>query len=185
MTQLELIARDLPVSGRTLRRGVAEGLLHGSRPGPRRLVLAPAEEAYIRRQWPLLARLRGALRTERNLGLAVLIGSAARGDDRPDSDIDLVVELRGARELALSGLEHRLATALGRKVEVIPLAAARRDPLLMGDMIREGRVITDRDGLWPHLVARPRKALAAAARADAGLEERKRRVLDRIARQAA
>lgn len=185
MKQLELIACDLPVSERTLRRGVAQGLLHGSRPSPRRLVLRPAEEAYVRRHWPLLGRLRRALRTERGVSLAVLIGSTARGDDRPDSDIDLVVALRGERELALSGLEHRLGAALGRKLEAIPLEAARRDPLLMADLLREGRVLVDREGLWQRLAARKREALAAAERAEAELERRKRKLLSRLARQAA
>lgn len=183
MKALDLIARDLPVSERTLRRGVAQGLLHGYRPSPRRLVLPPAEEAYVRRHWPLLGRLRGLLRTERGVSLAVLVGSAARGDERPDSDLDLVVALRGDRDLAVSRLERRLGAAVRRKVEVIPLEAARRDPLLMADILREGRVLIDRQGLWEQLTANSRQAFAAAERAEADLLRRKRELLSRFGQE--
>jgi len=48
-----------------------------------------------------------------------LFGSAARGEDRPDSDIDLLVELRPGRSLLdLIGLENDLTDLFGRKVDV-------------------------------------------------------------------
>ena len=49
-----------------------------------------------------------------------LFGSAIRGDERPDSDIDLLVDLaenRGFRDYL--GLVDELESLLGRRVEVI------------------------------------------------------------------
>ena len=50
-----------------------------------------------------------------------LFGSTARGDDRPDSDIDLLVHLD--RQLGLIGLariQHELEDILGVPVDVVP-----------------------------------------------------------------
>jgi predicted nucleotidyltransferase len=48
-----------------------------------------------------------------------LFGSVARGEDRPESDIDLLVELRPGRSLLdLIGLENDLTALFGRKVDV-------------------------------------------------------------------
>lgn len=67
-----------------------------------------------------------------------LFGSTARGEDRPDSDIDLMVEMEPGRSLLdLIGLNDDLETALGRKVEAISksgmkprvLAQARKEAI--------------------------------------------------------
>jgi hypothetical protein len=51
---------------------------------------------------------------------ASLFGSAARGDDRPDSDIDLLVEMPpDASLLDLAGLKLELEQILGRSVDVV------------------------------------------------------------------
>jgi predicted nucleotidyltransferase len=48
-----------------------------------------------------------------------LFGSVARGDDRPDSDIDFLVTLEPGRTLMdLARLEARLEALLGRSVDV-------------------------------------------------------------------
>ena len=48
-----------------------------------------------------------------------LFGSVARSEDRPESDIDLLVELRPGRSLLdLIGLENDLTDLFGRKVDV-------------------------------------------------------------------
>lgn len=76
-----------------------------------------------------LARAHGARSVE-------LFGSAARGEDRPGSDLDFMVELEAGRSLLdLIGLADDLHDALGRRVEAVTaagmkprvLAAARRD----------------------------------------------------------
>lgn len=65
-----------------------------------------------------------------------LFGSAARGEERPGSDLDFLVELEAGRSLLdLIGLGADLQQALGRKVEAFTasgmkprvLAEARRD----------------------------------------------------------
>jgi len=58
-----------------------------------------------------LAKAHGATSIE-------LFGSAARGEDRPDSDVDFIVELEPGRSLLdLIGLANDLEAALGRKVD--------------------------------------------------------------------
>jgi uncharacterized protein len=67
-----------------------------------------------------------------------LFGSAARGEDRPDSDVDFIVELDPGRSLLdLIGLANDLEAALGRKVDTATraslkpkvLATAERDAI--------------------------------------------------------
>ena len=49
-----------------------------------------------------------------------VFGSILRGDDRPDSDIDLLVEVEPGRSLLdVIGLEQELEELLGRRVEVL------------------------------------------------------------------
>ena len=49
-----------------------------------------------------------------------VFGSVARGEARPDSDVDLLVELESGRSLLdLGGLLMDLQTLLGRKVDVV------------------------------------------------------------------
>jgi uncharacterized protein len=49
-----------------------------------------------------------------------IFGSVARGDARPDSDVDLLVELESGRSLLdLGGLLMDLQTLLGREVDVV------------------------------------------------------------------
>ena len=49
-----------------------------------------------------------------------VFGSAVRGDDRPDSDIDFLVEMEPGRSLFDMGdLKEELQELLGRKVDII------------------------------------------------------------------
>ena len=49
-----------------------------------------------------------------------VFGSIARGDDRPESDIDLLIDVeRGRSLLDVIGLEQELGHLLGRRVEVL------------------------------------------------------------------
>jgi predicted nucleotidyltransferase len=49
-----------------------------------------------------------------------VFGSMARGDDRPDSDVDLLVDIEPGRTLLdLIALEQDLEELLGRSVEVL------------------------------------------------------------------
>ncbi len=49
-----------------------------------------------------------------------LFGSAARGDDMPDSDIDFLVEMEDGRSLFdIGGMQMDLQDLLGRKVDIV------------------------------------------------------------------
>jgi len=49
-----------------------------------------------------------------------LFGSVVRGEDRPDSDLDVLVEFESGRSLLdLVSLESALEELLGRKVDVV------------------------------------------------------------------
>jgi len=53
-----------------------------------------------------------------------LFGSAARGSLRPDSDVDILVDLeKGRSALALGGILMDLQDLLGKRVEVVTTAA--------------------------------------------------------------
>jgi predicted nucleotidyltransferase len=165
MTVLVDLAEEVGVHERTLRRGLSEGLLHGTRRTARSIDLEPGELRYVRTHWPLLAGLREILRTERKVRLAVLIGSAARGALREGSDIDVLVHLEDATWREQDRLRDRLTHAVGRPVDLVSLEATAADPLLLDAALRDGRVLADRDGRWPALVARKRDAARRATRA--------------------
>lgn len=158
---LPQLAAELQTTDRTLRRALQQGLVHAERPSPRTVDLSIAERAYLRRAWPLLSSLREALRTEPAVSSAVLFGSRARGDDYARSDVDLLVSLRdGANRRQLAS---RLSERLGLRVQLVTLEDAREAPLLLAEVMREGRVVVDRDGLWPALL-RERQQVERAAR---------------------
>jgi predicted nucleotidyltransferase len=105
----------------------------------------------------LADRLRAALEHEPDLAYAVLFGSAARDALRPDSDVDIAVELRPAARLdreALGALMIRLEAAAERHVDLVLLEDAA--PPLAYRIFRDGRVIIERD----HAALARRKARA-------------------------
>jgi len=68
------------------------------------------------------------LRIAREAGFSNVrvFGSVARGDDGPDSDVDLLVTAQqGASLLDLARLERSLSDVLGERVEVVPDAGLR------------------------------------------------------------
>lgn len=130
----------------------------------RRVELAASEEAYLRQHWGLLGGLRSALRTEPNVRSAALFGSVARGDDREDSDLDLLVDLADPSWAGRQRLNTRLERRFDRSVELVLLERARREnPSLLLEVLRDGRVIVDRDDVWRALRGRA-PSLRRAAR---------------------
>jgi predicted nucleotidyltransferase len=163
---LPTIALELGADERTLRRAVGRGAVHCSRATPRQLEFAPGELDYLRTHWELLSSLSRALRTEPNVGLAVLYGSAARGDDRADSDVDLLVGLRNSAPSAATALAMRLGDALERDVDVARLDRVRTQaPFLLVQALDEGRVLVDREAEWPKLQSRRDRFVRAARKA--------------------
>jgi predicted nucleotidyltransferase len=166
---LSMSAKRLGCSERTLRRYVNDGLLRGRRVARRRLELSSAENDYLAAHWALLSELRTALRTERAARLVVLFGSTATGEDHGSSDVDLLVAHNEEGPRSLVRLQMRLRRAVGRSVDVVGMQQAETMPTLLADILREGRVLVDRDGLWEGLQKRRREVSAAAAREDQDL----------------
>lgn len=74
-----------------------------------------------------------------------IFGSAARGEDRPDSDVDLIVEFEGEKSLFdLIGLELELEEFLGREVDLLTEPAI--SPYLRDRILASASVIYDRAG---------------------------------------
>ncbi|HZL48898.1 MAG TPA: nucleotidyltransferase domain-containing protein [Solirubrobacteraceae bacterium] len=159
-------AKRTGCSERTLRRYINGGLLRGRRVAGGQLELSHAEETYLRGHWTLLSKLMAALRTERDVRLAVLFGSTATGEDTPISDVDLLIVHRRSGVMAQVDLRMRLRSALGTPVDVVMLEQAEAQPPLLADVLREGRVLIDRDDLWGALQQRRDEILAAGARED-------------------
>ncbi len=99
---------------------------------------------------PVIARFRAALdevygeRLER----AVLFGSRARGDAKPDSDYDVAVFLRDAESLweesgRLAELETDILLDTGAVINALPFPAADYDARtpFMHELRRDGREI--------------------------------------------
>ncbi|HEV7770112.1 MAG TPA: nucleotidyltransferase domain-containing protein [Solirubrobacterales bacterium] len=179
MNELELLARQVGANERTLRRAFNEGTLRAERPTPRKLKLDAAEKQYLRRSWKLLGALREALRTEQNVRFALLFGSAARGDDSEESDVDLIVEMRDSSSIRIVDLELKLEELLGRHVDVLTLEDASANPVLVAEAVAEGRTIVDREARWARLSS---EAEAMDRRARRHLRERSRRALAGINR---
>jgi predicted nucleotidyltransferase len=154
MTELALLAREVGVHERTLRRAVAEGSLRAARPSPRTLKMSLSEREYVRRWWKLLSALRATLRTEQNVRFALLFGSAARGTAASRSDIDVLVALRDPGLERVVELATKLTAATGRRVDVVRLEDGESEPSFLADVIADGRVLVDREGLWPRLRSR-------------------------------
>lgn len=148
MSPFRLLAAELGTSDRSLRRAANRGMIRAERIGPRRAEISLGERAYLRRHWPLLSCLVTALRTEPRVRLAVLFGSTARGDDDRESDIDIAVSISGDELGALVELEGRLEQAVDRRVQLLSFDQALRDPMLPAEIVRDGRVLVDRENEW-------------------------------------
>ncbi len=65
---------------------------------------------------------------EARYGIRLLgvVGSVARGEERPDSDVDITYQIAGRPTFfTLSDAQHALEEALCRKVDLIDLTAVR------------------------------------------------------------
>lgn len=125
------------------RAGVAQSVISVYESGRRRpalatlaaLVEATGFDLDVRLRRRRLERLSGPLglrlrrhrpevvRTARAAGITIrgVFGSVARGEDGPDSDVDLLVELPSGMGLfGLARVQERLQQILGAPVELIP-----------------------------------------------------------------
>jgi predicted nucleotidyltransferase len=164
MNGLREVAATIDADERTLRRAVSRGAVRCRHPTARRLVVPEDEREYLETHWKLLSHLQNLLRTEPKVRLAVLYGSSARGDDTDESDVDVMVALRDEKPGDSVRLASRLQGALGTNVDVASLSRVESEsPLLLLQVLNEGRVLVDRDGLWNDLRAK-RDAIRQRAR---------------------
>jgi predicted nucleotidyltransferase len=177
-TTAKHLARRIGADERTLRRAVEQGLVHAERITPRRIQVAPEEERYLGDNWRLLWQLRSALRTEPNVRLAVLFGSAARGEQDAASDLDLLVDLGDESWDRRQRLNARLEQAMQRPVELVLVSRAK--PGLMTAALGDGRVLVDRDGDWPSLKRDEPKWVGAARREERRQHDDARAALDEL-----
>jgi uncharacterized protein len=179
--ELADLAREMGVDARTLRRAAADGAIRCERMSPRRQRIGEEERRYMIGHWPLLAKLRHALRTEPNVRLAVLYGSIARGEEEPASDVDLLVSLAEDHPDAAVKLAVRMERALGREVDVARLNRVKDTaPLLLLQAIDEGRVVLDRDHEWTQLSTRRDEIARRAQRAHEARRRRARLSVDEL-----
>ncbi|MEO8745123.1 MAG: nucleotidyltransferase domain-containing protein [Candidatus Dormiibacterota bacterium] len=174
-------------SGRSIRRGIQVGLIRGKRTAARAYVVAPGEAQYLQHHWPTLRKLRERLRTMRDVEAAIVFGSLARGDMRRDSDVDILIRLRGEVTMKrVREVRDGLATAVGLPVEVHELRHLEPAPELLQRVIEDGRVLVDRAGVWPDLRRRRHSIRARAERhRQATIKAAKRLRQERLARAAA
>ena len=118
----------------------------------------------------MMSRLLEALRKHPNVRLAALFGSVARGSEQPDSDLDVLVRLRRDDHRARAELVDALQEASGRRVQLVSLEQAEEAPLLLADVLSDGRVLVDRDGDWPRLRRRERQIISRARAEDERLQ---------------
>lgn len=71
-----------------------------------------------------------------NVKRAAVFGSFARGEEKEDSDIDILVEFKGKKSLLdLAGLEIELEKRLNRKVDLLTYKSIH--PLLRDRILKE------------------------------------------------
>jgi hypothetical protein len=105
-------------------------------------------EEVIRRLLPkrkplpeMLERAVSYLRDRRVRFIAVF-GSRARGDSRPDSDLDFLIEFpQGTSLLSHVGMEQELSELLGVKVELVPRKSV--SPYMRDGIEKEAKVLLD------------------------------------------
>lgn len=71
-----------------------------------------------------------------------LFGSMARGDNRPDSDIDILVEFQpnsGIGLMEYAGLMFDLSDLMGRKVDLVSKKGLK--PLIRDEVLQEARLL--------------------------------------------
>jgi predicted nucleotidyltransferase len=105
----------------------------------------------------VLDQIRRVLEAEPEVLYALVFGSTGRGRRRPDSDVDVAVELRAGapRDLgALGGLTARLESATRAPIDLVLIDEA--PPPLAYRIFRDGQVVLERD----HRALAARKARA-------------------------
>jgi hypothetical protein len=94
----------------------------------------------------VIEKLRKILESESRVAYAVLYGSAARSQDRPESDVDVALGLYRDARLStrdLGDIASRLESAVGRSIDLVLLDEA--PPALAYRIFRDGQLLVVRD----------------------------------------
>jgi len=94
--------------------------------------------------------------------------------------VDLLVSLRRDGVVVRAALRDRLEAVLERRVQLVGLAEAEQSLLLLADVLRDGRVLIDRDDAWRTLTRRKREIERQARGEDRQLDENAWGVLERL-----
>lgn len=82
---------------------------------------------------------------ENDIAALRLFGSTARGEEREESDVDLLVRFSERKSLLdLIRIEEQFERALGRKVDLVTEGAL--SPYLRDRILRDSRVLYERAG---------------------------------------
>lgn len=88
---------------------------------------------------PLIGKIRNlrpALASEMKISRVRVFGSFARGEEKPDSDIDLLVDFSEVPGLIrFAGIQRQLSEKLGRRVDLVTPEALH--PLLKEQILHE------------------------------------------------
>lgn len=185
MGALQQLAESIGADERTLRRAVSSGTIRAHRTTPRRLRIEPGEWDYLNSHWRLLSGLRALLRTEPQVRFAALYGSLARGEEHDRSDIDLVVHLAPRDPRARRRLLDKVEELTGRPTQIAHLTDAEEAPLLLAEIVRDGRVIVDREGVWPRLLGNRDRIRREAEEAFEAQVEEGRAAIERLTQAGA
>jgi predicted nucleotidyltransferase len=128
---------------------LARWLRIGTVGGPDRRELDETERRWLARNGSIVRLIDEVTRNDDAVDTVVLFGSRARGDQRLDSDVDLIVDGRIARDSrARTALRGELLERLGHDVEISTLEETRAAPVVMIEALHEGRVLKDTAGRW-------------------------------------
>ena len=122
------------------------------------------ESEWLIGHWELLSALRGALRTERGVKGAWIFGSVAKGTDRADSDLDLVVDFEADDQMVVRALRQRLEAKIGRKIDLFLLGDLETEPDALLYLLEAARPVVDRVGWWEKLPQHKRALRAQVVR---------------------
>jgi hypothetical protein len=100
------------------------------------------------------------------------------GEDRPDSDVDLLVDHVTGDLVDAVSLQRRLRDRVGKEVHVVLLEDARQSPALLGDVLAEGRVVVSRGDAWANLLGKRKEITRAAGLAAQATRSAARRGID-------
>jgi uncharacterized protein len=111
-------------------------------PSPRfaRLVFSSTQGKIVRMTTQQLEQILVSILNRHDAGRIAIFGSRARGDWRPESDLDVLVDFRKTKSLlTLVGIERELSEALGIKVDLLTEQAV--SPYLIEHIRAELKVI--------------------------------------------